>query len=791
MEFVDAGINCGLCALLITLLLPVAGQCQEAPAPKPNPRAPNIAMPAPMGMQRGTALELTLTGSNLAEPTGLWTSFPAKVAFPADGNNGKENGRLRVQIEAPKDAPLGFHAIRLATKHGVSNLRLFCIDELPQVQESETNHTKATAQSVPVPCVVVGRADPEVSDYFRITVKAGQRISLEILGRRLGSPFDPQISLIDSRSQRELAYSNDAPGLQTDARLTYTFKQAGDYLIEVRDVMYRGGGDYWYRLRIGDFPCATTPIPMAANRGSRIKVHFAGPQVEGVPGVEVSVPTAPTTSVVWVTPRGANGMAGWPVALAASDLNETIEQEPNNEPAKANHLALPCGVTGRFEQKGDVDHFVFAAKKGQRLVIQAQTHELFSPTEIYMVLKNAAGNQLATSNPASDPRIDFAAPADGDYVLSVEHLNYWGGPEETYRITITPPEPGFDIILGLDRYEVPQGCFTAIPIQRIARRDYGGPIELSINGPSGISGRAVITSEAAMGPNRPVAWLFVRAQADASLGPRTCRLQGRATVNGKQIASTASARAAVSQELAGLPYPPPDLTDQIALAVTDKPPFTLTATLDHAEAIRGNPLAMTIKAARATGFGEEITLAPLGLPANINATLKNITKGQDEVKAQLLPAANAPLGQFVISFTGKFKLHGKDLLVTAAPITLTLALPFDLRVEPAILESSPGKKAKLNVSVIRKGGYNGPISLEVRNLPANVTAGKTVVEKDKSAAEIEVSAAANAVAGTKTDINVFGTATAAGNQQNASPPFTVRVRKSEITTKDTKSTKTK
>src|SRR5207244_7615655 len=107
-----------------------------------------------------------------------------------------------------------------------------------------------TAQAVPVPCVVVGRADAEVSDYYKITVKAGERVSFEILGRRLGSAFDPQIQLYDAKSGRELpgGHSNDAPGLQTDPRLTYTFKDAGDYLVEVRDVLYRGGADFFYRF---------------------------------------------------------------------------------------------------------------------------------------------------------------------------------------------------------------------------------------------------------------------------------------------------------------------------------------------------------------------------------------------------------------------------------------------------------------------------------------------------------------------------------------------------------------
>ena len=40
-----------------------------------NPQAPTLTPVVPLGMQRGTKLELTLTGTNLAEPTGLWTSF--------------------------------------------------------------------------------------------------------------------------------------------------------------------------------------------------------------------------------------------------------------------------------------------------------------------------------------------------------------------------------------------------------------------------------------------------------------------------------------------------------------------------------------------------------------------------------------------------------------------------------------------------------------------------------------------------------------------------------------------
>src|SRR5205807_1038280 len=178
------------------------------------------------------------------------------------------------------------------------------------LREIDRNRSRSTPQTVPVPCVVVGKAVAELADYYRINGKAGERVSFEVLGRRLGSSIDPQLTLIDPRTGRELpgGHNNDSPGLQTDSRLTYTFKEAGDYLVEVRDTMWRGGPDFYYRLRIGDFPCATTPIPMAARRGSQVLVSFAGPNVEGVAPVEVSVPSDPSVTSVSLAPRGPNGL---------------------------------------------------------------------------------------------------------------------------------------------------------------------------------------------------------------------------------------------------------------------------------------------------------------------------------------------------------------------------------------------------------------------------------------------------------------------------------------------------
>jgi hypothetical protein len=640
----------------------------QAPAVQPGPQAPAIHMPVPLGARRGTVLDLALTGSNLAEPTELWTSFPARVTIPTDQNNGKDNNKLRVQLEVPADAPLGFQHLRLATTRGMSNFRLFCIDDLTQVMENESNHTQSTAQAVPIPAVVVGRAETERSDYFRVHVQAGQRVSFEVLGRRLGSPLDPQITLYNGGTGRELpgGHNNDAPGLQTDCRLTYTFAEADDYLVEIRDTLWRGGEDFWYRLRIGDFPCATTPLPVAIRRGSQRQVSFAGPTLQGVAPIVVAAPSDQSIEVISLAPRGSNGLYGWPVTLAVSDEEEALEQEPNNDSAHAQRLAVPAGVSGSFQTAGDIDCFLFTGRKGQRYEIDVQTHELGSPTEVYMVLKDAKGNQVAASNPmAPAAHIDFTAPTDSDFTVQLEDLLYASGPDETYHLRIRPYSPSFDLSVGIDRFAVAPGGFLPIHVAAV-RHDYGGPIDVRVVGHPDLTGQATIPA------GQPGTTLYLGASSETPPGAYVVRLVGSATIANKVVIRSANLQPVISQNLAGLAFPPPNLLNDVAIAVLDKPPFTLAATADPIEGKRGGALAVTLRADRAAGFQDEITLAPDGLPANVSAAAKNFGKGQKETQVQLTAPANAPAGRFVISFTGKAKYKNREIAVTARPVSLIL-----------------------------------------------------------------------------------------------------------------------
>ncbi len=763
-------------AAIAWTLLDAAPSWGQKPPPPSNPQAPTIN-PLPTGIQRGVPAELVITGTNLASPTGVSLGAPVKATIPTEDKNGTEPAKFKVRIEVPADTPVGWYPFRIATLKGASNLRVVCIDDLPQVVGTGANRTKAAAQAVPVPCTVTGSVLAEQADYYKISVKAGQRLSFDCLARRLGSAIDAQMSIYDAKSMRELAFDNDSPGCQTDPRISYVFKEAGDYLVEVKDVLNRGGAESFYRIRIGDFPLATTPIPMGAKRGTKAKISFAGPAIDGVAPVDVDVPNDPALSVIWVSPKSAAGLQGWPVPLALSAHDETVETEPNNDAKTANRIAVPGGITGRFQQSDDADYYVFSAKKGQKLAIEGHTLEFYSPSLLHIALRNAKTNvEIAKSNPQApvpgDQRIDFTAPDDGDFLIEVTHLHFAGGPNEAYRITVRPPTQGFDIVLPNERFDVAPSGVAAVPVQ-IVRKGYTGPIELTTKGHPGLTGTANIKA----GANAAI--LMVVAKADVPMGSYQFQIIGKATVDGQPVIQAAGAKGLVVQSLNGLTYPPMHLQTFVALAVKEKAPFTLAIKIDPPEGIPGGKANVTITATRDAGFDEEITLSPpTGLPATIPPpkTVAAIAKGKTESSFPLDLNAKTPIGEYFILVTAKTKHMGKELS-GAAPLMLVLGAPFDLQVEPTVVNLKPGDKAKVKVLAVRRGGYNGPIALDFRNLPANVTGDKASIPAGKNDIEVMITADAKAAPAENAAVMVGGAASALNNLANVSPAFIVNVQK--------------
>ncbi len=245
----------------------------------------------------------------------------------------------------------------------------------------------------------------------------------------------------------------------------------------------------------------------------------------------------------------------------------------------------------------------------------------------------------------------------------------------------------------------------------------------------------------------------------------------------KAITRTGNFRTVVSTAMAALPYPPPQYETLLGVAVKARPPFILNAKFDAANVEPGKPITATVTAGRAPDFAEEIILNATGLPPTVKATLKNIGKGQNEVKVSFDVAPTAAPGTFPITFTGKAKVGMVEVTGSAPPASLVVfVIPFELKVEPLPLKLQQGGKAKLKVTAARNK-YPGPIALTVKNLPAGVTAPVTTLAANATTVEIELTAAATAAVADKADVIVEGVAPAAGNYTRPSAAFTVSVAK--------------
>ncbi len=628
------------------------------------PQAPNLTTAANLGARPGETAELTLPGANLGDATGVLVSCPgAKAEVVADAK--ADAAKVKVKLTVPADAPVGLYGLRAATKHGVSNLRPFVVDDLTAVAETEANRTKDAAQLVPAPCVVLGRTDAEASDFFKLKVSAGQRLTFEVLARRIGSPLDPIVVLHDGQTKRELIdkYADDTPGLQADARLTHTFAADGEVIVEVRDTTYRGGADFFYRLRIGDFPGATTAFPLAVQAGKDAKVGFAGPGAEELPPVALKVPA--TAVGVNAAPKRAGGPSGWPVPVRVSDHPEGVEAEPNNDPAKANPLPVPGGVSAKFGAKGDLDHFKIAGKKGQKLVVTALTYEVNAPTEVLVRVLDAKGAEVAKSDANKVPtRFEFTPPADGDYVIACEHLNFLFGPNEVYHLSVVPAGPDFAVTLALDRFEAPAGGGTAVAVANVARLNgYAGPIDLSIDGGPDLSGKLTLPAGATQ------AFVPLLVKAGAKPGPLAFRVKATAKGEAGEVVRYGQLTDLVKTTFGGMPNPPLEFLDGCAVAVVVKPPFTLSVSLDPAAIEKGKGGKLLIEAKREKEADGDITLAPLFAPPNVTIAAKGaLAKGATKGDLAVTTAPAVGVGPAPLVIRATTKVGGKDYAVTPPPL---------------------------------------------------------------------------------------------------------------------------
>jgi hypothetical protein len=226
-------------------------------------------------------------------------------------------------------------------------------------------------------------------------------------------------------------------------------------------------------------PRLLTVVPAGARAGTTVEVTFTGTDIEepdnllfSLPGIkaEAVVPPEPPVDPKQPKPPAnvkkpppvvtkfrvtvpADAPVGlqdvrlvnkWGVsnarAFAVGDLPEVAEKEPNNDVDQSQRIEINSTVNGSMAGPTDVDYYVFAGRKGQRVVVSCLASTIDSRFHAALELYDSADRLLAFNRDYDhrDALADCVLPADGDYYVRVfEYTHSQGSPEHYYRLSVS------------------------------------------------------------------------------------------------------------------------------------------------------------------------------------------------------------------------------------------------------------------------------------------------------------------------------------------------------------------
>jgi hypothetical protein len=473
---------------------------------------------------------------------------------------------VTLEVVIPPDTPAGDGELRLKTAGGLSNPVVFSIGELPEFTE-----VPATAAAVPpagpnrasappsarakpplaiaVPATVNGQILPGEVDRFRFAARKGQRLTASLRARALipyladAVPgwFQATLAIRDLQG-RQLAYDDDF-NFNPDPVLSCVVPEDGDYVVEIKDAIFRGRDDFVYRLTVGELPFITSIFPLGCAVDRRTAFEVAG---WNLPVSTASLDTAsrrPGTLLLSVpTAAGPSNR----VRVDVGTLPELPEAEPNDRAENARPLPLPVVVNGRIARPGDEDVFRFEGRAGMAIVAEIVARRLESPLDSSLQLSDAAGRQIAWNDDfedkgaglvthQADSMIRATLPADGVYFLRVSDAQGRGGVDFGYRLRVGPPQPDFELRVVPSSVNVRAGASVPLTVYALRRDGFDGPIALALRD----APRGFTLSGARIPENQDSIRLTLAAPPVPQDEPLELELTGTAAIAGLTVVHTA------------------------------------------------------------------------------------------------------------------------------------------------------------------------------------------------------------------------------------------------------------
>ncbi|HLX63292.1 MAG TPA: PPC domain-containing protein [Planctomycetota bacterium] len=491
-----------------------------------------------------------------------------------------ETVTLKVTIAA--NAEPGERDLRLRTPLGLTNPRVFCVGQLPEFTKNPAKvvrpakngrgaefHPVEYETSIAVPATINGQIMPGGTDRFRFNAHKGQRLVFAINARQL-NPYLPDavpgwfqaaLALYDGNGD-EISYA-DHYEFHPDPVIYYEIPKDGEYVVEVKDTLYRGREDFVYRITVGEIPFVTSVFPLGGPAGTQTSVELKG---WNLPMSRLSLDESGKTAGIYpfsvieeqlrIGARDSKSAAPVEASLvsnrvpfAVDTLPECFEKEPNDSAATAQALTLPIIVNGRIDHPGDWDVFSFEGRAGTDFVAEVYARRLNSPLDSVLRLTDAAGKQLAFNDDFedkgsglnthhADSYLRVSLPTNGTFYLYLGDAQHKGGEDYAYRLRVSAVRPDFALRVVPSSISARAGTMVPVTVYALRKDGFSKEIALSLkDAPKGFS-----LSGGVIPADQDQVKLTLAVPGGAGTGgdePLHLKFEGRALIQGHDVVHAA------------------------------------------------------------------------------------------------------------------------------------------------------------------------------------------------------------------------------------------------------------
>ena len=476
------------------------------------------------------------------------TNFGRRLTNPSLGEF------ITLQVTMSRTAAPGDREIRVMTSAGLSNPLLFVVGDLPESSKKDWKDVpksrfsmepeldpKPPEKNITLPVTLNGQIPPGGLDRYRFQAREGQSWVVAVRARDL-IPYIPDavpgwlqaiISVRDGKG-RELAPMDDSR-LHFDPTLFYKIPASDEYVIEIRDALYRGREDFVYRVSIDERPFVTGIFPLGGRTGTQTNIAVTG---WNLPFKQLPLNLRDKSQGIHplMPDRFASG-----VSVSADSLPEVFESEPNNTAGGAQPVSFPTIINGRIDPPGDVDTFRFEGKAGDQIVAEINARRLGSPLDSVLSITDGTGRQIASNDDHedkgaglnthhADSYLALTLPAAGSYFVQIRDAQRGGGALHSYRLRLSLPQPDFELRVTPSALNVHGGASVPVTVHALRKDGYAGPISLRLkDAPKGfsLSGAEV--------PGKQDKARFTLNAPSTAMTPFSLRLEGYATIQGREI----------------------------------------------------------------------------------------------------------------------------------------------------------------------------------------------------------------------------------------------------------------